>query len=128
MKLISCFLFCSIILIVCAQRISHEKCTNGFKYIYVNSKLNWVGLGWAWTTQGFRRHNITMDVNFATTALPDTSFLGSLKIIRFHLLKQLADEKQWNIIYEVIFPIQNPLPQVTLVVLNGDTLCDDTGE
>lgn len=128
MKLISCFLFCSIILTVCAQRISHEKCTNGFKYIYVNSKLNWVGLGWAWTTQGFRRHNITMDVNFATTALPDTSFLGSLKIIRFHLLKQLADEKQWNIIYEVIFPIQNPLPQVTLVVLNGDTLCDDTGE
>lgn len=112
-----------------AQRVPHPNCTGGFKYIYINSKLQWVGIGWAWTTTFNRIHNVTLDLNFATAPLPNTDYLGSLKILAFHRLKTLkSDEKRWNIIYELKFPIQDPLPDVTWIALNGETICEDRGK
>uniref|UniRef100_A0A1B0DAF4 Uncharacterized protein n=1 Tax=Phlebotomus papatasi TaxID=29031 RepID=A0A1B0DAF4_PHLPP len=127
MQLIYSFLIIFVVLFSAkSQRIHHTVCGKGFKYIYVNSKTQWVGMGWLWTTESSKLHNITMNVDFATVKLPDTTYLGSLKIIWFHLLKGLdTDTKRWNLIFEVKFPIQNPLPDVTGVVLNGDVICED---
>ncbi|XP_059621342.1 serine protease gd-like isoform X1 [Phlebotomus argentipes] len=125
MNIITSLIISSVLLCVSAQRLDHQACPDGVKYIYVNQKLGWVGLGWAWTTENHKLHNITMQVDFSTAELADTTFLGSLKIIRFQLIRNLETQKKWNLIYEIIFPTQDPLPEITKVLLNGDTLCSD---
>uniref|UniRef100_A0A1L8DQK5 Putative trypsin-like serine protease n=1 Tax=Nyssomyia neivai TaxID=330878 RepID=A0A1L8DQK5_9DIPT len=108
---------------VISQRLDHPACQAGFKYIYINSKVGWVGMGFLWTSTYSRLHNITLDLEFATARLADTSYLGDLKILHFHFLRQLSSEKRWNVNYELIFPTQNPLPDMTKLTLNGDVIC-----
>lgn len=133
MKLVISFIIYSVVaLTVKTQRIYHPTCSEiglkAFNYVYVNPKLKWVGLGWLWTTYAHRLHNITMDVDFATARLSNSTYLGSLKIISFHRVKSFEDENEWYLVYEVKFPIQNPLPDVTKLVLNDELLCDDPGK
>ncbi|XP_059621358.1 serine protease gd-like isoform X3 [Phlebotomus argentipes] len=116
--------FC-VVLFTIAQRLDHPKCPNGVKYIYIGPKLGWQAIGWAWTTESSKVHNITMDVDFATVPLNDTTFIGSLKMLHFHRLRTPGNEERWNVIYEILFPIQDPLPHFTKIHLNGAELCDD---
>lgn len=125
MNLIICLLICGCALIVNAQRIEHPTCPIAFKYIYTNLKEKWVGFGRGWTTQEFRNHNVTIDVTYATAKLNDTKNLGSIKILQFRIYNRPQTQKRWNVIYEVKFPIQDPLPEVTKILFNGDVHCED---
>ncbi|XP_055695255.1 serine protease gd-like [Lutzomyia longipalpis] len=124
MNLLISLVILSVAYSVISQRLDHPACQNGFKYVYINSKVGWIGMGWLWTSADSRLHNITLDLEFATAKLEDTTNLGELRILHFHFLRQLNSEKRWNVNYELIFPIQNPLPDMTKLVLNGDVICE----
>ncbi|GAB0092288.1 hypothetical protein DMENIID0001_072780 [Sergentomyia squamirostris] len=124
--LVSFSLLSCVLLSLNAQRLDHSACPDGVKYIYISPKKGWIGLGWAWTQQSFRLHNTTLELDFATVDLGNAAFLGNLQIISFAPVKTTNTKQRYNLVYEAIFPTQNPVPEITKVVLNGDTLCNNT--
>ncbi|XP_055695250.1 serine protease gd-like [Lutzomyia longipalpis] len=99
-------------------------CPGTVENIYVDSTVGWMGFGFAWTTWSQYLHNITIAVNLATVELEEnTTFLGSIRMLHFHKLRSTEDKTRWNINFEIKFPIQDPLPDITALILNGDYIC-----
>ncbi|XP_055678856.1 serine protease gd-like [Lutzomyia longipalpis] len=125
MYLLQIFVILSIVCTVISQR--YNVCgTSGLRYVYINEELEWVGLGWAWTSETLRRHNVTIEIVFATVKPSDPNNLGSIKILAFVPTPNDFDVPRWNMAYEWIFPTQNPLPDVLDIIWNGDSICNST--
>ncbi|XP_055695204.1 uncharacterized protein LOC129797007 isoform X1 [Lutzomyia longipalpis] len=109
------------------DRFNHPACTDdGVKFIYVNKEVGWVAIGWAWTSETYRFHDLTLEVDFASALIPNTTYLGSLKVLTFYRVKNVEDaRREWNVAYEIRFPIQDPIPDITKIVWNDETLCYD---
>ncbi|XP_059621351.1 serine protease gd-like isoform X2 [Phlebotomus argentipes] len=85
-----------------------------------------MAFSWLWTQYSARVLNTTIGVDFATVKLPDTSYLGTLKLLDFHLQNAPPERLDtWNLIISVKFPIQDPLPDITKLLLNEEIICED---
>uniref|UniRef100_A0A1L8DQJ0 Putative trypsin-like serine protease n=2 Tax=Nyssomyia neivai TaxID=330878 RepID=A0A1L8DQJ0_9DIPT len=125
MSLLKVFVILSAAQIAFAQR--YDVCSSsGLRYVYMTPELGWIGLGWAWTKQSHKLHNLTLQLDYATSQLPDPDNLGSLKFINLVFTRNNLNEQRWNMVYEWIFPSQQSLPDVRSIVWNGDNICDNT--
>ncbi|GAB0097624.1 hypothetical protein DMENIID0001_132840 [Sergentomyia squamirostris] len=113
---------------VSALRINHPECSGSFLYRYISPKVGWVGFGYYWTEYDHLLHNMTVGINLATEEPSDPNYLGEINMLHFHKLRTTGSRDRWNVNFEVKFPRQNPTPDVTGVLLNGEELCNKEGK
>ncbi|GAB0098572.1 hypothetical protein DMENIID0001_143220 [Sergentomyia squamirostris] len=112
---------------VSAFRMKHPQCLGTFLYRYINSKIGWIGHGALWTQNNRQLHNITIEIILATETPSDPNYLGQINMLHFHKLRTTLSRDRWNVFFEVKFPRQVPIPDVTGILLNGKELCNKDG-
>ncbi|GAB0097621.1 hypothetical protein DMENIID0001_132810 [Sergentomyia squamirostris] len=128
MKFIWTLVALAIVVCVEAHRIQHPICAGTFYHVYMNKKVGWVGLIYANTEWQYSLHNMTVQVTLATDQPTNPRFLGSLKLMHFRKLNVGDAKQRWDLMVEVKYPRQDPIPDVISIYFLGDDVCNEGGK
>uniref|UniRef100_U5EQH8 Putative trypsin-like serine protease n=1 Tax=Corethrella appendiculata TaxID=1370023 RepID=U5EQH8_9DIPT len=106
--------------LVFAQDLS-SPCPKIFQYQYDSNRNEYVGIIALKTFQVGQTAKLYVRLSVGTR-LPSED-VGSLEVIgtKQSVFNDIVDGRPVN--YRVVFPVQNPLPKLTLITLNGVTAC-----
>lgn len=101
-------------------------CPGLFSYQYDSNRSEYYGLANLQSQQ--IKNTVEVEMSFSIAAQLPSEYVGSIEAIGDN--RQLLDQisKGRGVSYRVNLPIQNPLPRLTKLSLNGKTLCTGQSE
>lgn len=101
-------------------------CPGLFSYQYDSNRSEYYGLANLQSQQV--KNTVEVEMSFSIAAQLPSSYVGSIEAIGEN--RQLLDQisKGRGVSYRVNLPIQNPLPRLTKLSLNGKVLCTGQSE
>lgn len=101
-------------------------CPGLFSYQYDTNSSEYYGLTNLQSQQV--KNTVEVEISFSIAAQLPSDYVGSIEAIGDN--RQLLDQisKGRGVSYRVNFPLQNPLPRLTKIKLNGNVLCTGQSE
>ncbi|GAB0092290.1 hypothetical protein DMENIID0001_072800 [Sergentomyia squamirostris] len=129
MKLLVCFLIFLACLALSHQRLPMGNCDQDpYFFEFINSEIGWVGIGAVNLGSRDRLDNITVSVKLETVNLADKSYLGEIRLLHFGTQRADLSYTKYSIFFEFRFPVDNPLPNIINISVDGWTLCENSVE
>lgn len=110
------------------QKLPMGNCDHdAFFYEFINPTIGWVGIGAVNLGDRDRLDNITISVQMEAK-IDDQSYLGEVRKLYFTKIKTSDPIPKYSIYFEIRVPVDNPLPNIVRINVDGYDLCENPGK